>query len=364
MPLNLVVQTAFLGDLLLAIPLLKRCRQIWPDHQLGLVCRKGFGDFFLKTHLVDHVFEIKKGDAESYNQALSGIAQHQVNYLLSPHESTRTIFFCRKIKAQHKIGFKKFFSFLAFSQTVKKPMQLPDPMRQMSLLQNVDSKLAEQLSSYQSTQRPFETDFRGKLPAPPQWASMSVREEILKCLDVYKNLESRYDLKGLSENRGVLMFPGSVWATKRWTKEGFVQTGMSLQSQGYQVYVMGGPGEEALAQEVMEAIPGSICIAGKTSILESTQIIARARLLVGNDSAASHMAAACETPLIAVFGPTVLRFGFRPWSADSYIAQKENLPCRPCGKHGHKVCPIKTHVCMTHLPAEQVVDKAEFILRS
>lgn len=364
MPLNLVVQTAFLGDLFLAIPLLKRCRQIWPDQQLGLVCRKGFGDFFLKTKLVDHVFEIKKGDADSYNQALAGIAKFDVNYLLSPHESMRTIFFCRKIAAKNKIGFKKFWSFLAFANTVKKPMTLPDPLRQMSLLTVVDSQLSEMLAAYSETEKPYQTDLRGKLSAPPEWASMSARSEILKHKEIYQGLEQRYDLNGLNEDRGVLMFPGSVWATKRWTKEGFIETGKTLQSQGYQVYVMGGPGEEALADEVHKAVAGSICIAGKTSILESTQIIARARLLVGNDSAASHMAAACETPLISVFGPTVLKFGFRPWSASTYIAQKENLPCRPCGKHGHQVCPIKTHVCMTHLPAEQVVQKAEFILRS
>ncbi|WP_413294383.1 glycosyltransferase family 9 protein [Bdellovibrio sp. HCB185ZH] len=364
MPLNLVVQTAFLGDLLLAIPLLKRCRQIWPDHKLGLVCRKGFGDFFLKTHLVDHIFEIKKGDANTYNQALSEISTHQVNYLLSPHESLRTIFFCRKIKAQQKIGFKKFWSFLAFSQTVKKPMTLPDPLRQMSLLQVADPNLGELLATYSQSERPYTPDYKGKLSAPPEWASMSARAEILKCTEAYRELEKRYDLKGVNEDRAVLMFPGSVWATKRWTKEGFIETGKALQSQGYQVYVMGGPGEEKLAEEVSQAVTGSLCIAGKTSILESTQIIARARLLVGNDSAASHMAAACETPLISVFGPTVLRFGFRPWSASTYIAQKENLPCRPCGKHGHQTCPIKTHVCMTHLPAEQVVQKAEFILRS
>lgn len=127
---------------------------------------------------------------------------------------------------------------------------------------------------------------------------------------------------------------------------------------------MGGPGEEALAEEVAREIPRSVSVAGKTSILESAQLIARARLVVGNDSASTHLAAMCETPLIAVFGPTVLRFGFRPWSAQTYIAQKENLPCRPCGKHGHQVCPIKTHVCMRHLPAEQVLQTAETILRS
>ncbi|MBO9666381.1 MAG: glycosyltransferase family 9 protein, partial [Bdellovibrio sp.] len=198
----------------------------------------------------------------------------------------------------------------------------------------------------------------------PQWASMSLRKEVLAMTDIYASLKQRYDLKAVDEGKAVLLFPGSVWATKRWTVEGFVNVGRKLQEEGFQVYVMGGPGEEVLAEQVAAQISGSISIAGKTAIIESAQIIARARLVVGNDSASTHLAAMCETPLIAVFGPTVLEFGFRPWSAQSYVAQKENLACRPCGKHGHKVCPIKTHVCMKNLPPEQVLQTADFILRS
>src|SRR6478609_5247676 len=98
MPLNLVVQTAFLGDLLLSIPLLKRCRQIWPNHQLALVCRKGFGEFFLQTKLVDHVFEIKKGDAATYDKIIQDLKAFEVDQLISPHESMRTVLFCQKIQ--------------------------------------------------------------------------------------------------------------------------------------------------------------------------------------------------------------------------------------------------------------------------
>ncbi|MGE5086010.1 MAG: glycosyltransferase family 9 protein [Bacillota bacterium] len=364
MPLNLVVQTAFLGDLLLSIPLLKRCRQTWPEHQLGLVCRKGFGDFFLKTKLVDHVFEIKKGDAETYKKILTDLAKFEINYLVSPHESMRTVFFCHQIKAQHKISFKNLWNFWAFDQRVKKPLQLPDPLRQMSLLSVVDKDLGEKILHYHKTERPFEAGKYGKLSNPPPWASMSLRPQVLELTDLYESLKNRYDLKAVDEGRAVLLFPGSVWATKRWTVEGFVNVGNSLQENGYQVYVMGGPGEEALADQVASQIPKSICIAGKTAIIESAQIIARARLVVGNDSASTHLAAMCETPLIAVFGPTVLEFGFRPWSDSSYVAQREKLACRPCGKHGHKVCPIKTHVCMKNLPPEQVLQAADFILRS
>ncbi len=66
MPLNLVVQTAFLGDLLSLHPTSEEVPELWPQHKLALVCRKGFGDFFLKTHLVDQVFEIEKGNSQTY----------------------------------------------------------------------------------------------------------------------------------------------------------------------------------------------------------------------------------------------------------------------------------------------------------
>ncbi|WP_413570130.1 glycosyltransferase family 9 protein [Bdellovibrio sp. HCB117] len=364
MPLNLVVQTAFLGDLLLSIPLLKKCREQWPQHKLALVCRKGFGDFFLKTHLVDQVFEIEKGNADSYAKIVEHLRYVEVDNLISPHESLRTAFFNAKIKAKHKISFQKSWNFLIYSKRTQKNAQLPDAMRQLSLLAPEDANLAKDLSDYTKEAKPFTAQEFGKLSAPPKWASMSLRHQVLELTDVYSSLKQRFDLQGFDEGKAVLIFPGSVWATKRWTEEGFINTGKALQQKGFKVYVMGGPGEEELAEKVAAAIPGSQSLAGKTKIIESAQLIARAALLIGNDSASTHLAAVCDTPLIAVFGPTILEFGFRPWSAESYVVQTEGLPCRPCGKHGHKVCPIGTHVCMKNISAEDVLRTAGFILRS
>ncbi|MEN0059028.1 MAG: glycosyltransferase family 9 protein, partial [Bdellovibrio sp.] len=203
----------------------------------------------------------------------------------------------------------------------------------------------------------------GHLSAAPSWASMSLRRPLLEMTSLYESLKEHFALKGFENGKAVLLFPGSVWATKRWTEEGFIKTGQALQAKGFHIYVMGGPGEETLSEEVAAAIPGAVSLAGKTKIIESAQLIVRAALVVGNDSASTHLAAVCETPLIAVFGPTVLEFGFRPWSAQSYVVQKEGLACRPCGKHGHQVCPIKTHECMKSISAEEVLRTAGFILR-
>ncbi|MBX3039322.1 MAG: hypothetical protein KF789_01280, partial [Bdellovibrionaceae bacterium] len=68
---NVLIQTAFLGDLLLSIPLMKKMKSLWPEEKLLLVCRKGLGDFFVKTGLVDGLLEIKKGDRDSYRSALA-----------------------------------------------------------------------------------------------------------------------------------------------------------------------------------------------------------------------------------------------------------------------------------------------------
>lgn len=357
------MQTAFLGDLLLSIPLLKKCRSLWPDHKLGLVCRKGLGDFFVKTGIVDQVYEIEKGNKDTYARILESLRGENVDHLISPHESMRTVLFCAQIKATHKISYRNAWNFWAFKTRVVRDVRLPDAMRQISLLAPLDSELQKNISEYVNQARPYLPDSQGLLPAPPEWASMSQRDKVLAHTDLFAQLKSKFNLQGFEQGKAILIFPGSVWATKRWTEEGFIGVGQALRSQGYEVYVMGGPGEETLSERVAAGIPGAVSLAGKTKIIESAQLIARAALLVGNDSASTHLAAVCETPLIAVFGPTILEFGYRPWSAQSYVVQKEGLRCRPCGKHGHKVCPIKTHVCMKDIPAEEVLRAAGFILR-
>lgn len=349
---------------MLSIPLLKKCREQWPQHKLALVCRKGFGDLFLQTHLVDQVFEIEKGKSDSYAMIVEQLKFLEVDHLISPHESLRTALFCAQIKAKHKISFKKNWNFLMFSKRTKKNEKLPDALRQLSLLAAEDDVLANRLEHFMSSEQPFTPQENGHLSVVPDWASMSLRSEVVSLTSLWDSLKAKYQLQGFADGKAVLLFPGSVWATKRWTEEGFVNTGTVLQKKGFQVYVMGGPGEELLAEKVAAQIPGAVSLAGKTKIIESAQLIARAALVIGNDSASTHLAAVCETPLIAVFGPTILEFGFRPWSSQSYVVENKNLKCRPCGKHGHKVCPIKTHECMTSISAAEVLRAANFILRS
>lgn len=357
------MQTAFLGDLLLSIPLFKRARKLWPEQKLFLVCRKGFGDFFKHTGLVDEIFEIKKGDRASYAKVLTQLRDHKIDHLISPHESWRTVFFCRQIRAKKKITYKKFFKSFFFDDLIERDYRLPDSLRQVSLLSNEDLDLKQKLAHYVQNGLPYQVQEQGLLTAPPDWSSMALREQFISDGKALSQIQQRCGLNELNLKKSVLIFPGSVWATKRWTESGFIEVGKALQAQGHPILVMGGPGEEELSARVAAQIPQAIFMAGKTSIYESALLIAQAALVIGNDSAASHMASMCETPLIALFGPTIIEFGYRPWSAQTYLLETRGLPCRPCGKHGHKVCPIGTHECMKKISASAVIKRAELILR-
>ena len=85
--------------------------------------------------------------------------------------------------------------------------------------------------------------------------------------------------------------------------------------------------------------------------------------LVCNDSGAMHAAAAAGLPTVAVFGPTVLAQGFRPWQNQAMVVQRR-LECRPCGKHGSDKCPIGTHACMEGIEAGEVLEALESLIKN
>lgn len=363
MSANVFVQTAFLGDLLLSIPLMKKIKELWPDQKLILVCRNGIGDFFSRTQLVDEVFEIKKGDSESYRKVLQALRPFKVERVISAHESLRTAFFVRKIKAREKISFTKIWNGFFYDVRIQKNHELPDAIRQLSLLQGCDSDLKNKIASYAKVKDAYVVAKDGKLSGPPNWASMSLRGFYENHATEIQEALSKFSLSKELLVKAVALFPGSVWATKRWTEEGYVRTGQTLAAQGVPVLVMGGPGEEELCTRVSGKIPGALNLCAKTSIYESALILSQLAAVVGNDSASMHLAATSETPSVVIFGPTVLEFGFRPWQDQVYVVEKQGLSCRPCGKHGHQKCPIGTHICMKSLGHAEVLEKLKGVLR-
>ena len=87
-------------------------------------------------------------------------------------------------------------------------------------------------------------------------------------------------------------------------------------------------------------------LAGELSYLESCALMKGAKMNYVNDSGPLHMASAVNAPVTTFFCSTVPSFGFGPLSDQSTIIEvSEQLPCRPCGLHGHKSCPKKHFKC-------------------
>lgn len=341
---------------------MKQIKKLWPEQKLILVCRKGLGDFFLKTQLVDEVLEIKKGDRGSYARAMATLKSQSLENIISPHESLRTAFFVRPLKARRKVSFRKVWNFLFYNQRVLKNKRLPDAIRQMSLLSPLDPALAQKIAAYSLYGKPIEVTVQGTLSEVPEWASMSLKKFYqAKGSEVAVTL-NKHHLNSELIRKSVALFPGSVWATKRWTEDGYIKTGQKLASQGIPVLVMGGPGEEELCTRIAAQIPGAKDLCARTSIFESALILSQVAAVVGNDSASMHLAATSDTASVVVFGPTVLEFGFRPWQDQVFVVEKKDLACRPCGKHGHHECPIGTHVCMKGIHQDEVLEKLKGVL--
>ena len=162
-----------------------------------------------------------------------------------------------------------------------------------------------------------------------------------------------------------VLAPGSVWGTKRWPQYAELATRISRDAR---IVVVGSADDLSLATEIEAAVssqPGAlgpaVIAAGKLSLLASAELIARARVLVTNDSLPLHLASAMNTPTVAVFGPTVPRFGFGPLAERTMVVEHQSLDCRPCHAHGPAKCPLGHWRCMREVSVASVLEAARTI---
>ncbi len=149
--------------------------------------------------------------------------------------------------------------------------------------------------------------------------------------------------------------PGSVWPTKRWLPVYFAELIRELDKRDVKAILIGGKEDFQLCQEIaLLADSEALNIAGKLSLLGSAALIQKLKLILTNDSAPLHLANAVQTDVVAIFGPTVKRFGFYPFRANDRVVELD-LGCRPCGKHGHKKCPLKHFNCMKNITPDTVL---------
>jgi heptosyltransferase-2 len=335
----LFVQTAFLGDLLLSVPVLKNCRRLYPAASISLVCRKGIGNLLKELGLVDSIYEIEKGKRQSYKIIQNQLRDVHFDLLLSPHESFRTMLFCWSVSATRKVSYKKWYQYVSYTDLVDRPMQYPEALRQIYLLSLISEDIKNKFQDLDKTVDWLQVTEK----QIPDWATPNASS----------SLQPKENI--------VCMAPGSVWNTKMWPKEYFAKVATRCVAKGYDVYLIGAENEKPVCNWIASEVPAVKNMAGKTSLQNLYQLFSRSQLLVCNDSGPMHLASLLSLPTIAVFGPTVLSLGYRPWQNQAQVVEV-SLPCRPCGKHGHQTCPIGTHDCMKLVDPDKISELAERML--
>lgn len=325
----LIIQTGFIGDVILSTPVYSYARELFPDAEIDLLTTKVASTLFESDLRFKNVFIFDKRGADSgiigFFKMLKKIRSQKYDNIISLHKSIRTTVLTFLSGAKTTYGFKQASMDFLYTKSAERKDLKHEALRNLAIFRAM-GKEPEQIS------RPLKLYYSEK-----------VKERV----DSF--------LEGLSEPV-VGIAPGSVWATKRWTKEGFNKTSKFLSAKGYRVLIIGGKEDSDLANIIAAGVERVENLCGKFSLSESAYLISKLNFLISNDSSPLHMASAAQTPVVALFCATVPEFGFGPWMVKNTVLGVNGLTCRPCGRHGGQTCPTGTHYCQTKLESSIVCD--------
>ncbi len=334
-PALLVVQTSFLGDVVLTTPLLTALRARVRPRRLAVLVRPEAAPLLAGHPDVDDVLlDDKRGAARGVRGMLDvarRLRRAAFDLVVSPHRSLRTALMLAAARIPHRVGFADSRGAALYHQRVRRDRRRHDVERNLALL------------------APF-----GDVPAAPRLFVPVAPEAAAEAAALLPGGDG--PLVGLA--------PGSVWATKRWHADGFAGVARALRDQGARVVVLGAAGERPLADDVVRrAGGGATVLAGRTDLATLVAVIDRLALLVANDSAPMHIACARAVPVVAVFCATTPALGYGPWGPGSVVVGSD-LACRPCARHGGQSCPRGTEDCMRLVPPGAVLAAARRLLAS
>ena len=180
-------------------------------------------------------------------------------------------------------------------------------------------------------------------PLPREWPVPQLRvpaEEVLRWRQA----------NGLGTAPAIALGPGSVGASKRWTY--YPEAARLLAEQGLDVWVVGGPGEKAMATEIVAAGGPRVRDLTGTDLRNGILAVAAAKVTISNDSGLMHIAAAAGTPTMGIFGPTSPYLWAPLNGLAATVLTKTQLSCQPCQR---TICTMNDHRCMRDIPAADVV---------
>lgn len=319
-----VVQTAFIGDVILATPLLESARKSQQNETVVAVVRSGCENLLGNNPYVD---EIITWDKKGEDSGIAGIlrmakklSRFRIKTVLIPHRSFRSGMVLFLSGAKERIGFDRGGGVCFHTRSIHYRLGVHEVERNLMLAKEAG------------------WEWKGLKPAVfPDDKDKAFVDTILGNNDPF-----------------CVFAPGSVWPTKMWPEEFYRETGVYFAKKGLQVVFSGGKDESEVCTKLASGIPGAQNTCGLFTLRQSGELYRRSRFVLTGDTAPQHLAAAMDAVVFSIFGPTTSRFGFWPYTEKGTVIEAD-VNCRPCGVHGHKACPNRTYQCMRRITSEEVV---------
>ena len=320
----LIIQTAFIGDVVLATPLISQMRLFFPKVAIDFLVRKGNESLLTEDARIENILIWdKKEKIKSLVKIIRQVRKSKYDVVINVQRYYSMGLLTFLSHAKVKIGFDKNPFSWSFDHAIAHSL--------MHRIHEVDRNL--------ELLRPFGTISKLK---PELKLSKSTFASIRK----YK--VTPY----------ITIAPASIWKTKQFPIHKWVTFIKAIESQLI-VYIIGGPDDEKLGNEIhQQTHEGVVNLCGNLNLLQAAALMEGALMNYVNDSAPMHLASAMNAPTTAIFCSTIPAFGFGPLSDNSVIIESsQKLNCRPCGIHGSKVCPEKHFNCAEKISVKSLLKR-------
>lgn len=321
----LIIQTAFIGDVILASGIIEKIKQYFPHAQIDFLLRKGNESLFENHPFLSKILIWDKGHNKYANllKLIAAVRGNKYSIVINLQRFAAMGLLTALSGAKQKLGFDKNPFSLFFSKSYNHDIN----KNQHEVERN--HQLIKHL-----------TDNK---PAKPR---------------LYPTKKEYDAITDFVTQPYICIAPTSVWYTKQFPEEKWVEF-LKLIPENYQVYLLGAPTDISACQRIIDASNHSntINLAGKLSLLASAALMQKAVMNYVNDSAPMHLASALNAPTCAVYCSTVPSFGFGPLANNAFIVEiAYPLYCRPCGLHGYKACPEKHFKCAHDIEVKHLAD--------
>lgn len=327
----LVIQTAFLGDAILTLPMIQKLKEKYSDSEISVLCIPSTKEIFDSSNSVDDVLVYdKKKTQKSFPNLLKLfrlIRKRKYNIIYSPHRSAKSTFITFFSGAESTFGFNIAGLSFLYKTRINYQKNNHEVARNLDLIG-------------------FDTSGDNWKILPEININPEIREKINNFSVVVEN------------NKIVAIAPGSVWKTKIYPDKYFIDLIKLLIIDKYFIILIGGKEDEILCKGIEKLFSSQVkSFSGQLTVRESVALLRHCSFLISNDSAPTHIGMIADIPVATIYCSTVPAFGFYPYNKFSNYISYDELDCKPCGIHGYKECPLKTFDCGYKLLPDAIISK-------